>query len=311
MSVRFGSPHRRDWLRSALVVLVAGRAALGSFRAAIADPVEAIKAKGRAAKMQPFEATETAHFVGVGDAPIKYRLEALELCESFASDYFVHFRGKGFTIDWPSEKLPVVILVSPQSYAAFEGTFIDEAVGGHYDLEANWLVTFDFRGSPVSPRTVGAADARLDNTLALVHETFHLLSYNTGFLSRKADIPLCLTEGLATYAETWRPGRKGTIGAINVRRRKGLELALKEGLRWLPVKDLLAQDKLLTNEKTEQAAYAESSMLVHKLLKEPARLPQFRDYLQALQKSNDPTQRVPLATTHLGDLDKLDKDIRR
>ncbi len=311
MRDRLGSRHRRDWLRSALVILGAGRVALGSFRARVADPVEGIKAKGRAAKLQPFESSEAEHFVGVGDAPVKYRLEALGLCESFASDYFVHFRGKGFTIEWPPEKLPVVILAGPQSYAAFEGTFVDEAVGGHYDLEANWLVTFDFRGSPIGPRVVGAADPRLDNTLALVHETFHLLSYNTGFLSRKADIPLCLTEGLATYAETWRPGRKGTIGAINVRRRKGLELALKEGLRWLPIKDLLARDKLLTDPKTEQAAYAESSMLVAKLLKDPERLPRFRELLRAIQKSDDPARRVPLAATHLGDLDKLDKDIRR
>jgi len=310
MNGRVRSVHRRDWLRSALVAAWLGRTGLGSFRAD-ADPIERIKAKGRDGKMQPFEVSETTHFVGVGDAPAKYRLEALGICEAFAADYFAHFRAKGFTLDWPSDKLPVVILASSQSYAAFEQAAVADAVGGHYDLEANWLVTFDFRPNPNAPQGLNASDPRLDNTLSLVHETFHQLSYNTGMLDRKADIPLCLTEGLATYAETWRPTHKGAIGAFNARRRRGLELGQKEGVRWIPVETLLSRDEKVNDEKTEQVAYAESSMLVTKLLKDPARLPRFRDYLQALQKGNDPGQRVPLAKVHLGDLNQLDRDIRR
>jgi len=308
MTARWRSPNRRDWLRSALAVTLMGRTGLASFRA---DAVEQIRAKGRAAQMAPFDTSESVHFLGVGDAPAQQRGDALALCEAFAADYFVHFRAKGFTLDWPTARLPVVILAGSRSYAAFEKGFGNKAVGGHFDLDANWLVTFDFGDKIRGMRPAEADEARLNNTLTLVHETLHQLSYNTGLLDRTADIPLCIIEGLANYAETWRPAHKGTIGAINVRRRRGLELAQRDGARWLPISRLLGDDGPLNDEKTQQVAYAESALLVHKLLRDPVRLPQFRAYLKAAPKSADPRGRVALAATHFGDLDKLDREIRR
>ena len=299
---------RRDWLQTMGTVALLGRTSLGK---APADVVERIREKARVAQMQPFDTSESAHFVAVGDATDRYRVDALALCEAFADDYFSHFRDKGFAIEWPKEKLPVVVLGGPTSYAAFEKGFADEAIGGHFDLEANWLVTFDFRPLLGAPRNSSGADPSIDNTLTLVHETFHQLSFNTGMLDRKADVPLCLVEGLATYAETWGPKHRSPIGAINFRRRRGLDLAQKAGGRWIPVKRLLADDLPMDEEKTQQVAYAVSSMLIHKLLKDPVRLPQFRDYLKAVQTANNPAQRIPLAEAHFGDLDKLDREIRR
>ena len=48
------------------------------------------------------------------------------------------------------------------------------------------------------------ADPERVNLLALVHETTHLLCFNTGLLSRKANVPAWVSEGLATYVEIWR-----------------------------------------------------------------------------------------------------------
>ena len=299
--------RRRDWLRATVATACLARIGRG---AAGDDPVDRIKGKARDLRMQPFEASETEHFVGVGDAPAAYRREALGLCESFAADYLVHFRGKGFTLDWPKEKLPVVVLAGAPSYAAFEKGFVDEAVGGHFDLDANWLVTFDFRDPERGMTAVEVTEARLNNTLALVHETFHQLSFNTGMLDRGVDIPLCLIEGLATYAETWRPARKGVIGAFNRRRRSGLDLAQRGGAAWFPLKTMIGDDKPLTDGKAEQVAYAESWMLAYKLLRVPGRTTQLRDYLKAVQKANDPAKRVDLATAHFGDLARLDREIR-
>ena len=59
------------------------------------------------------------------------------------------------------------MLMGPKSYAEFEGGFVDEAVGGHFDLEENWLVMFDSRGPGANPK---APIPEQDNTLALVHE---------------------------------------------------------------------------------------------------------------------------------------------
>ena len=60
------------------------------------------------------------------------------------------------------------------------------------------------------------------NLFTLVHETVHLLSFNTGLLARNKDVPACIAEGLATYAELWRTKGKGKMGAPNVPRLKAL-----------------------------------------------------------------------------------------
>ncbi len=292
--------------RSCLLGTLAGLG-LGMDPAKADESIDAIKAKARKAGMEPFDESETEHYRGVGDAPERFRKEALAICEAVAADYRKHFESKGFELTWPKDKLTVVILLGPKSYAMFEGGFVDEAIGGHFDLDANRLVMFDFRGTGANPR---APVAEQDNTLALVHETVHQLTFNTGVLDRKADVPLCVSEGLATYGETWRPRHKGDIGAVNLRRGRGLELGRRAGVGWIPLATLLADDKLLNEEKTQQVAYAESWMFVHKMLKDPARLPKFRAYLAALREKSDPARRVEVARDHLGDLERLDKEIR-
>lgn len=296
---------RRSWIQGALSGLIF----LPTFARA-ADALEPIRAKGRAAGMGPFEVFESESYRGIGDAPPAFQKEALGVCEAVAAEYRKHFGEKGFDLARPKDKLTVVILASPQSYAAFEKGFVDEAIGGHFDLGENRLVTFDSR--PKGPRrAVNDAAPEENNTLKLVHETIHQLTFNTGVLGLKADVPLCVSEGLATYCETWRPRKKGVIGARNLRRLQGLRDGLAAGVKWIPLADLVADDKFGNDEKTEQVAYAEYWMFAHKMLKEAARLAKFRSYLAALREQPDPAKRVALATTHLGDLDRLDKEIRR
>ena len=300
---------RRHWLQTAIVSGFAGRVALGSVRPD--DVIEQIQTRARDARMQPFESSKTTHFHAVGDAPASYRDDALSLCEAFAADYFAHFSARGFILDWPATKLPVVILANPTSYAAFERDFADSAVGGHFDLANNWLVTFDFRSLLNQPRNPGAGDPRLDNTLALVHEVFHQLSFNTGMLDRQADFPLCLSEGLAEYAETWRPAHRDIIGSINRRRRLAIDQELRAGSRWINVKELLSRDELQDEPKTAQLARGASWLLAYRLLKNPQRLTQFHAYLKAVHEAKDRPGRIDLATRHFGDLDQLDQEIRR
>jgi hypothetical protein len=294
---------RRKWLLGALAM-----GALGAGPRAGNPRLEAIRAKGRKAAMEGFDESETTHYLGIGDAPKKFREEALAISESVAADYFKLFKDKGFELAWPVEKLTVVVLMGPKSYAMFEGGFIGDTIGGHFDLEENRLVMFNSSGPGANPKDVVPEQ---DNTLKLVHETGHLLTFNTGLLNLKADVPLGISEGLATYFETWRPRRRGQIGARNDRRLLGLKQGLDQGVAWIPLKTLLQDDKVFDETKpTAQVAYAESWLFVSKLLKDPARLPRFRDYLAALREKPDPARRVELAATHLGDLDKLDKEVR-
>jgi len=307
---------RRSWLLGTLGGLALGPGLARGDDAAI----EAIKAQARAAGMEPFDESESASYRGIGDAPKRFREEALEVCESVAADYRKHFSDKGFDLEVPKDKLTVVILRGPKSFAAFERQVLGDSSGGHFDLKENRLVMFDFRGPGANPK---APVPELDNTLALVHETIHQLTYNTGVLELKADAPLCVIEGLATYGETWRPKHRGEIGAINVRRRAGLELGRREGVRWIPLETLFAEDKLFDGPRegddpkavqvaaaTVQVAYAESWMLVYKLMRDQALRSKFRAYLQALREKPDPARRMALAKDHLGDLTKLDREVR-
>lgn len=293
---------RRSWLLGALASTAFGVAPLQG------NPkLEAIRARGKKAGMEGFDDSESARYRAIGDAPKGFRAAALDICEAVATDYRKHFTNKGFEIAEPADKLTVVVLMGPRSYAMFEGIFIDEALGGHFDLNENRLVTFDFRGPGVNRKD---AVPEQDNTLQLVHETIHQLTFNTGLLDLKADTPLCVSEGLATYGETWRPRRKGEIGSKNLRRLLGLNLSGKQGLGWIPLPTLLDSDGPFQDKKTEQLAYAESWMFAYKMLREPARTAKFRAYLAALRDKPDPKKRLDVAEDSLGDLDKLDKEIR-
>lgn len=299
---------RRDWL-GCLVVLAGGsHLAVGATRDAIWDQ---IRQHGRAGRLPEFDGVESAHFRSLGDASLTYQKDALDLAESFAADAFNHFGIKKLPLAWPVNKLPVVILASEKSYTAFWQGDVGVAEGGSYDLQNNWLTTFDFRLPAGVPRGLGANNPRLNNTLTLVHELFHLVSYNTGLLDRRADVPDAISEGLSTYAETWGPKHRSVVGAVNLGRRRGLDQGLKAGVGWIAVPKLLASDDAFRQPETVQVAYAIADYLIHRLLADPTRLGQFRGYLDALKNQTDPARRMPLLTEHFGDLDKLDVEVRR
>ena len=118
------------------------------------------------------------------------------------------FGARVSTSRLPEHRLTVVTLAGPDSYAAFLGEDPGQVVGGHYDLDTNRLVIFDFRPDAANL----AADPERVNTLTLIHEATHQLTFNTGLLNRLGDVPLCLSEGLAMYGEVWRPGRPSAPG---------------------------------------------------------------------------------------------------
>jgi len=129
-------------------------------------------------------------------------------------------------------------------------------------------------------------------------------------LNAENDVPLCISEGIATYVELWEPGVKKVIGRRNQPRLNGLLLATDEDVSWIPLSELLADDKAFEDPKTVQLAYAESWLLVHHLLRTPSRLPRFREYLAASSQPSKPEDRVKLAEKFLGSLTKLDREVK-
>jgi hypothetical protein len=263
--------------------------------------------RARAAGLGDFRVTRSQHFLAVGDAPDAFRKEALErVCEPLGKAFLDHFRARGFALEYPEHALVVIILKDSGSYSRFLGQERDDAVGGHYDLDTNRLVTFDFR-----PQGGGQGSTRL-NLFALVHETAHQLAHNTGLLARTGVIPLAISEGLATYVEPWRPGagvRTG-IGAVNRPRLRAIADAGTTDQPWIPIERLVLDDRVFLDRQTEQLAYGESWLLAHHHLKQRSRLEPFRELLAALNEAAEKVDRVAVFDRTLGDLDLLDRRLK-
>lgn len=291
---------RRRWLAGMSLLGLAAVGAEGVPKTPVSGEEEAIRLRARRAGLKDVRASATAHYLGIGDAPDRFRKDALRVCEGLATSYQNHFQAKGFGANLPASKMAVVVLASKTSYEAFKGERAAESEGGHYDVAANRLVVFDFGGE--------AARRRM-NTFTLVHEAVHQLTFATGLLARKGDVPAAVSEGLAAYGETWRLARP-SIGKENPPRIEVLKDPQQAG-DWLSVDKLLTDDALFSDPATEQLAYAESWLLLYHLLKSPARAKALRSYLDAIRPRRDPEKRLADAESTLGDLMKLDADLKK
>ncbi len=305
----------RSWLASLFLGLIGVPAAScfaqstqAEVRPGEAQEIALVQAAAKKAGLDPFSHSRRDHFIGLGDADDRFRNEALKICESLATDFLKHFRDKGFKLALPAHRLTVITLKDDISYQAYAGTEDPGVlVGGHYDLETNRLVMFDFR--PKGQERAVVADPERVNLLALVHETTHLLCYNTGLLSREANVPDWVNEGLATYVELWR--RKQTpIGGPNRPWLSCLRDAKNTNTPWIAIPKLLASDESFDDKKTAQLSYAESWLLVHYLMKEP-QLPKFRAYLGSLPAEGTASERVEHVEKHLGPKETLDRELGR
>ncbi|APW60292.1 DUF1570 domain-containing protein [Paludisphaera borealis] len=275
-----------------------------------ADQTARVEARAKEAGLAAFRSSRTEHFLCLGNAPDSYREAALEICEALAKVFTPHLRDRGFKVATPPNRMMVVALKDAKSYEAFLGEEPGQAVGGHYDLDANRLVIFDFRPRGGDPKKAGAE--RL-NTFTLVHETAHLLCFNTALLATDHEPPKCITEGLATYFEMWRPKARAGVGAINRPRLLAIRQAHDGNVPWIETSRLLVEDDLFDDEQTEQLAYGQSWLLVHYLLQSPTWQPKLVDYLKVL--ASIPPQagadRVKTAEEHLGSLARMDERIRK
>ena len=179
------------------------------------EEIIAVQALAQKAGLGEFSTSRKEHFLGLGDVPEAFRKTALGICESLSVAFLSHFRDQGFNLVMPAHPLTVITLKDKDSYGAFLGEDPGKMVGGHYDLDTNRLVMFDFR--PTSDQDDLQADPERVNLLALVHETTHLLCFNTGLLSRQTDVPDWVSEGLATYVELWQKNKRPAtpIGSVN------------------------------------------------------------------------------------------------
>ena len=274
------------------------------------DEIAKVTALAAKAGLGPFKQTQSAHFLGMGNADPQYCKNALAYCEALSAAFLSHFRDRGFKLKLPRERMSVITLKDAASYRAFLGEDPGATVGGHYDLGTNRLVVFDFRPTDTKDDDDLPGNPERLNLFTLIHETIHLLSFNAGFFTRKQDVPACISEGLATYGELWRSKGKGKIGTINLPRLQALADPRAGNGRWIPIADLLAGDAAFDKDDTAQLAYAEAWLLVHFLLQRP-QLPKFQAYLAKIPAPSDAAQRLKFAEAELGSLKALDKEVNR
>jgi hypothetical protein len=267
-----------------------------------------VEAIARKSGIGPFTHGSTEHFIGLGDAPAAFRQAGMARAEAFTKAFLAYFGALGFKVELPPQRMTVMTLKNENSYQALIGRENPGmAVGGHYDIDTNRLVMFDLRNQQARL----AVPAERLNSFTLVHETAHMLCFNTGVLSRQADVPACISEGLATYAELWDPNVKGSIGVRNRERFKALWDSEGNPQKWIPLAALLKIDDRFDDPDTEQVAYAESWLLAHFLLKRDAWRSKFQAYLAGLKdQPQGPAGRIKYAESQLGPLDVLDRDLR-
>jgi Protein of unknown function (DUF1570) len=302
---------RRRWLSLAGAVCTIAVTGADQPPAAGDDEIlqQEIEAHAKKVGIAPFRSSRTEHYLGTGDAPDLFREKALRICEWLVRDFLSHFIAKGFEVKAPNKRMPVVTLLDAKSYAAFAGAQAPLGVAGFFDGATNRLVIFDNRAQGEALRE----QAERDNLLALAHEAMHQLTFNTGLLNLAGDVPTCINEGLATYAEVRRPNGSTKLGQLNLRRLKGMTDILAAGSSWIPLEKLLVDDDLFLgngDNNVIQLAYGQSWLLIYAFMSQP-RPTQFRDYLKAIEERKDPTHRLDDAQKHLGDLNKVDQQLQQ
>jgi hypothetical protein len=313
---------RRSWLAGALLAgLNAAVRAEGPVATDVDEEKErrAVEDLGKEAGLRPFRMSRGGIYLGIGDAADDFRSLTLRDCEAIAADYLDHYRAKGFDVARPARRLSVVTLADDRSFAGYlknrkyllvPAKRPGPAIHGIYDSGTNRLVVYDHRslGPQLAPR------AGYENLRTLAHEATHQLTYNTGLLERRGDLPASISEGLAMYGEVRKTSGRTAPGQLNLMRLQDLATTQRRRIPWIPVAELLTDDTLVRTGSFDYGnllAYAESWLLVHYLMNEPPGLPGFRNYLEAVRGRAAPERRLEDATQHLGDLDRLNRDLRQ
>lgn len=267
--------------------------------------LRAVEEQANRAGIGPLSSFRSNHYQVIGDAAPKFMAMIVKDCELLTLDYLAHFRGRGFDVRLPDHRLTIVAFLDERPFHKFFPDSARANIVGGYSKEKNWVILFDWRNVPQRPRS-GIA-----NMTTLAHEAMHQLCFNTGLLSRQADTPLAIVEGLAMYAENRKLNGRSDLGRLNRSRLDDLAHILRRH-KWIPFKELITIDQsiLSTGRDLVDLFYAESWLLTAFLLQDQDRLPLFREYLKAIADRRDLSHRIEDAETHFGNVDRFDRDLR-
>lgn len=299
---------RREWLgvtATGLGLATAAGAVESELTPAEAQARDDVLARAKEAGLGRLKLRVSRRFFALSDTPDAFTTQALDICENLLTDYLEYFQAQKFAVRPPEHRLTVVILATPKEQVKFLGDDDeDEDADPVFDPDANRLVFFDLRAGGGAFRT----RRERGNTLLLCHEASLLVFENTGLLHTDADVPLAIKDGLASFMENRPPTGRWKAG--NPSAGKLVRLYRERTTPWIPVERLLADEKAFDDPETYLDAEADSWVLVDLLVRSPKRRPGFQRYLEAINARRASGHRLEDARTHLGDLDKLDKEVQ-
>ncbi len=250
--------------------------------------------------------TRTNRFVAVGSARPDFIRQILRMADDTAISYNRYFSQSRLPVKFAPDRMLIVVLANAGQYSKLMGENKARNEGGHYDLDENWTVTFDHRGRSKSTRS----SLERANQVTLLHEVSHQLSFNTGMLNINSDVPMLLSEGLATLAEpagqTITPG----FGQANGPRLSVLNQLMKRNRRaWIPLRNLLVADNAFDapDDATLQMAYSQSWLFWDTVLQKPELAGKLPAYLKRIDGRLKPDRRLEDFSTALDRVDAVEK----
>jgi len=225
-----------------------------------------------------FEVTQTEHYVICANSAEEYAEFCGKLLERVFDEFFKLMREQDVAATEPNGKLPIIIFNSESEFKDFaikqhpETSF--DNTPGYYSIRENQTLLLDLTRDR-SLRSASAIRKRLGeqplHVATVVHEAVHQLAFNSGLQIRMTDNPLWFSEGLALYFEPIAP-RSSTLwtkpGLVNGRHHPSFVQFTNSGSPEIPLRDLVAGDKLFLDSATVAAAYAESWALTMYLFRQ-------------------------------------------
>lgn len=247
-------------------------------------------------------------FVAIGTAKSDFLRQVLHTAEETSVAYQRYFEGLRLPVKFADGRLPVIVLANAGQYSKLLGEKKARNEGGHFDLEENFTVTFDQRGRSRSTRS----DLERANQVSLIHEITHQISFNTGLLNIRSDVPMIVSEGLATLAEPGGSALIAGFGEVNVPRVGVMNQILKKNRKaWIPLKDLIMEDPFFDDpdDATVQMAYAQAWLFWDTLIAGSKTREKLLPYLQRIDRRLKPDYRLDDLTAVMGPIDAIEREM--
>jgi len=278
-----------------------------------------------------FSIHQTAHYLICYNTSRVYAQWCGALYERLFRGFHSYWKNQGLKLNDPDGPLVALVFADKATYVGYASREMGQRAAstiGFYSLTTNRVTMYDLTGVdrlPVQgrrPRSTAHINLILSQPKAtrtvatIVHEATHQLAFNCGLHLRFADIPMWLSEGIATYFETPDLGSsKGwrTVGKVNrfhlTRFRNNLPKRTNDSLT-----DLIKDDKRFLASTGVPEAYAEAWSLNYFLIQKHRK--QYLEYLKLLSQKDftirdSPEDRLAQFRRFFGDLKSLDADFIR